>query len=110
MKRARKGSQHDPKPDPADWETIPLFSMEATGHGTEVTKDKTVAYARCPHHSGERKTGLIRASRHLVYRPHSIKTWSGASIPCKASGVALCTAPDTERKQPCDCERHTWRP
>lgn len=104
MVKPRQARKSAPEAVPEDWETIEMFSMEATGHGAERTKDRTVAYARCPHHGGERKTGLIRASRHLIYRVHSVTTWSGASIPCRASGAALCSAPDLDRAQPCDCQ------
>jgi hypothetical protein len=101
-----------PQPDPADWETIPL-DFELPPSGTTVDdggRTRTpVAYARCPHHKSERKTGLQRTDRHLVYRLHWIVTWAGAKLPCPASGAALCVAPDAARLQHCDCERvRTW--
>lgn len=97
--------------DPADWETIPMFEMKQSGRGAEPTRDRVVAHAKCPHHLGERRTGLVRTAVHLAYRYHEITTWSGNRIPCGGAGVLLCQAPDAEKKQLCDCQRGTrWRP
>ena len=39
-------------------------------------------------------TGLIRMGVHLVWRPHTYRTWGGTQMPCAASGVAVCVAPE----------------
>lgn len=104
--KARKSAPAAPVA--ADWETIPLdLELPATGTTIDAggrTKPP-VAYAKCSKHIGEKRTGLQRTARHLVYRQHWIVTWNGSKIPCPSSGVALCDLPDATGEQFCDCER-----
>lgn len=96
------------------WETAPLFAEPPVrGDAGDKGGDgptRSVAFGRCPRHRDERRTGLVRTASHLVWRQHYVRTWSGSSIPCPASAVALCVLPDAEHEQVCDCERGTrWR-
>lgn len=54
---------------------------------------KSVAFGKCPSCTAG-KVGLLWQGRHLVWREHTYRTWSGTPMTCRASGVALCNAPE----------------
>lgn len=53
---------------------------------------KSVAYGKCPNHTGDRLVGLIRGGRHLYWRSHKVKTY-GSERTCSASDAPLCSVP-----------------
>lgn len=76
-------------------EDVPMFDVDPPDGGTERPKrPKSVGRGWCPEHTpGARPTPIDRQGNHTVWRLHYITTMSGAAIPCRASGVALCVAP-----------------
>ena len=83
--------------DPAD-DHDPLFPVDAVpelanGHmGERDTKPvKAVTSALCPKCQAPKALGLIPSGDHLVWRNHDVHTYGGGRLPCRASGVAVCT-------------------
>jgi len=71
-----------------DQQRVDLVSVAAE----PVKAPRSVTTAICPCcGSGNRSVGLLRAGEHLVWRVHYYTTWSGASMPCRASAVAVCS-------------------
>ena len=78
-------------------EDVPLpFDVPEQATASHVDKDKpirAVATGHCPGCHLFKAIGLIPVGRHLVWRFHTYRTYSGAAVPCPASLVAVCTAP-----------------
>lgn len=89
-------SEPDPNQIPLPFK-IPRASAKGSGNtdnpGRAGAAPKVFARAYCNHHSGDRRTGLILSATHLVWKVHYIMLGKGTSVPCRASGVALCSAP-----------------
>lgn len=93
--------------------TPTMFDVDPTtdslGEAARAKAPKSELHGACPtcNRRGKRNeqvnTGLIRQGPHLVWRPHNITTWKGTKIPCRASGVAVCVAPDRDRIIDCPC-------
>jgi hypothetical protein len=100
-------STRKPKDGPAP-DQLPLFNLSRKKVESESTDpigrgkaQPVYAYALCPGHGlgTERKgTGLVLASRHLMWRAHYVVLGSGASVPCRASGVTLCVLAPENRQ------------
>ena len=74
-------------------ESYPLFDEPPrVDRGQRNKAAKVAGWAHCPHCSNGR-VALLVAGEHLVYREHTYVTYSGAKLTCRASAVALCTAP-----------------
>lgn len=80
--------------------TPPLFLLPPDDDGPGDRKDenkkrvlRSVRMGKCPYCT-VRLMGVIPQGEHYVWRPHSIITWGGARIACRASGVAVCLAPE----------------
>jgi hypothetical protein len=84
MARTRKDDQPDM--------TLPLFDEPPHVPRERRSSQRAVTQGRCPYCHKE-KVGLLRSASHLVWREHTYRTYSGAPITCRASGVALCVAP-----------------
>jgi len=56
---------------------------------------KSAAQGNCPK-CLRPKVGLVLVGRHLVWRQHDKRTWSGTPVECQASGVSACVAPEVE--------------
>jgi hypothetical protein len=83
MARTRKHDEID---------TLPMFDEPEHVAVERRTSQRAVAHGACPFcHAA--KVGLLRSTSHLVWREHTYRTYSGAPIACRASGVALCVAP-----------------
>ncbi len=76
-------------------EDVPMFDIEVSSGGSErQRRPKSIGRGWCPEHvPGKTTTPLDRQGEHAVWRPHYITTMSGAALPCRASGIALCVAP-----------------
>lgn len=76
--------------------TISLFPMTPTvakPHrpiGEAAKRVVVVGWVGCPKCSAGERTAVIRDGEHLVYRPHTYRTWSGAPMECGASWQRLC--------------------
>lgn len=98
-------------------DTAPLFDVAATEDAPPARKSESRArrpralgYAACPEcTSGARGVVAIDLQgSHSVWREHVLTTWSGARLPCRASGVRLCAAParhDLTEAVRCVCSR-----
>ena len=53
---------------------------------------RSIAWSPCPKCTAKR-VGVVRLNDHLVWRHHWFVTWSGAALPCPATGIALCQLP-----------------
>lgn len=76
-----------------DIPTPPLFAqMPREGVRSRPGATKPVAWGICPQCHSAPRHALVRSGVHLVWRPHTYRTYSGAALECSASGVALCVA------------------
>lgn len=74
-------------------ETLPLFDEpEHTPKPRKQRAARSVEFASCPDCTAQR-VGLVRGPLHLVWRTHTYRTYSGATIQCRASGVPVCMHP-----------------
>jgi hypothetical protein len=74
--------------------TDAMFDVEPLRHAKQRTKSvPSAAQGNCPR-CLRGKTGLMPQGRHLVWRQHNYTTWSGARMPCPASGIAVCALPE----------------
>lgn len=82
-----------PKDEPRG--TAELFGAEpySAGKVKRPAGPRASAVGKCPE-CHKAKVGLLRQGNHLVWREHRYSTWSGAPMVCRASGVALCVAPE----------------
>jgi hypothetical protein len=77
-----------------DIPTEELFSADDMRSGKRRQKSvKSVAWGNCPGCLAD-KMGLVLVGRHLVWRQHTYRTWSGAAVECTSSGVSVCVAPE----------------
>jgi len=89
---------------------VPMFDLSETPppvKGKRFPGPRTIRQVRCP--GGEHRAGLISGTaEHLVWRTHQVRTASGASYPCPASGRCLCQvpAPDTAGIHTPTCDDH----
>lgn len=92
----------DPFGTPELFDLAPAAPRQvATGEAvTSAAAPKAVTSATCPECGGVRDVGLLRSGQHLVWREHTCRTWSGAALPCRASGVAVCVAPAKGQRSP----------
>lgn len=80
-------------PCPPDDRMEPLF-----GPVTQVAREgrpkalKPRAWGQCPQCRSADRHALVLQGRHLVWRGHTYRTWSGAYMQCTASWVRLCDA------------------
>lgn len=71
--------------------TLPLLpAMPRAAVRSRPGVSKPVAWGQCPQCASAARHALVRSGTHLVWRPHTYRTWSGAPLECSASGVALC--------------------
>lgn len=89
----------------ADIPTLPMFPMTAVtkSAGEKPKRVRSVAFGQCPECRAHERVGLVRTASHLVWRQHFYRTHSGAQMPCRASGVAVCQAPPRGHDVTCDC-------
>ena len=84
---SRRPQQYDDVPIPG------LVVPKAKVAHTEPQKPlKVVGSGWCPgcRFSKKTATGLLESGEHLIWRPHTKPTWSGAVVDCMSSGVRLC--------------------
>jgi hypothetical protein len=83
------------KPDPIG--TGDLFDATPydEGKARRPAGQKASAVGKCPC-CHKAKVGLLRQGNHFVWREHTYRTWSGAPMTCRASGVTVCVAPEGE--------------
>jgi hypothetical protein len=80
--------------------TIPLFPAAAgkppkgprAAQETAAKPVRPIGHAKCPRCSRGR-AAVVQGGSHAIWKPHDYRTWSGAPLPCAASGVALCALP-----------------
>jgi hypothetical protein len=85
-----------PKPKPDDpYGTESMFDVEPLRDGTRRrrTTVKSVAQGKCPSCTRV-KVGLITIGVHTAWRAHTYRTYSGATMPCPASNIAVCRLPE----------------
>jgi hypothetical protein len=74
-------------------DTLPMFDEpDHTPTPRRQAMPRSVAFGSCPNCTAQR-VGLVRGPVHLVWRTHTYRTYSGATIPCRASGVPVCAHP-----------------
>jgi hypothetical protein len=68
-----------------------MFHVEPVKGVEKQKPPKAAGSAWCPA-CPSRKVGLgvLNVNGHVVYREHTKKTYSGATVTCPASGVRLC--------------------
>lgn len=74
--------------------TEPMFDTDAFKNDWTVSQQRpareaSVGFGPCPGCTAQRM-GAVRTARHLAWRYHEITTWSGARLPCQASGIPVC--------------------
>jgi hypothetical protein len=78
----------------ADLPTEEMFDAEEFRQEKPKAKSpRSVRMGNCPHCS-RNPVGIVLQGTHYVWRSHTYRTWGGATMPCAASYVALCNAPD----------------
>lgn len=92
-------------------ETLPMFDEPERVQRKRSRGPKSVAFGSCPCCSAQR-VGLVRQSTCVVWREHTYRTYSGAALTCRASGVALHVAPaahafDDSETPHCPCGADT---
>lgn len=77
--------------------TEPLFDIGPYVHAKPrpARPPKSIAQGNCPG-CLRAKIGLVMQGTHLVWRMHTYQTWSGATMPCRAVGIAVCQLPESQ--------------
>jgi hypothetical protein len=85
-------------PDP--YGTGDMFDVEPLRDTTVKRQtQKSVAQGKCPECTRP-KIGLLAQGDHIVWRQHYYTTWHGTPMPCRASGVTACVAPERDPLDP----------
>ena len=96
--------------DAWDEPMLPLGSIDTSSGSMEsdtvvraARPVKAAGYGSCPGCTAG-KVALESRGKHLVWRLHNLRTWSGAPMQCRTGGARLCDAPDAEMQIKCLCE------
>ena len=103
--------RRDPKSDPFGTEELfPATLGQTETEGSEERRKpvRSLRQGKCPCCTANR-TGLVLVGDHLVWRWHTYVTWSGTRLLCRASGVAVCVAPERNPINPTDPARCAHR-
>jgi hypothetical protein len=77
-----------------DVPTEPMFDMAHVQQPQRPRSLKSVTFGHCPECSAHDRVGLVWQGVHLVWRQHTYRTWSGATMICRTSNVSVCVAPE----------------
>lgn len=87
-----------------DWDIEPMFEADALparprGEGYRAKSMPSVEFGSCPMCHTNKRIGLVRLGKHLVWRLHDRTMISGTKMPCPGSGTTVCDNPGkgTER-------------
>lgn len=80
------------------WDIDPMIEVPTTPtrRRDETSRTRPIPSAEfglCPMCHSDRRIGLVRVGKHLVWRVHERKMMSGAHAICPASGTTLCVTP-----------------
>jgi hypothetical protein len=87
MRRGKRPAEYD--------QPLPLDLAAATGSVEKQRKRyvKPKGYGKCPGCLAAR-IALIQQGKHWVWKAHTYRTYSGASLACVSSGIRLCDLPE----------------